>query len=165
MNIRLREIEFDDLPSLNTWRNDPNLVSSLGTGYSFISHEVDLNWYRDYLSNREKAVRLAIEVDGEYVGNVNLTNINYVNRSAEFSILIGIPKFHGKGVGNFASSEIFNHGFKNLGLHRIWLTVLTTISNAIKLYQNLGFQNEGTLRQCILKNGKYHDMNIMSLLS
>jgi UDP-4-amino-4,6-dideoxy-N-acetyl-beta-L-altrosamine N-acetyltransferase len=164
-NVNLRELEFADLGKLNTWRNDPSLISNLGTNFTYISEEIDKRWYEDYLINRHKAVRLAVEVDGVYVGILNLTNINLINRSAEFSIFIGDPGYRGKGVGYIASSKIIAHGQKNLGLQRIWLTVLSSNAPAISMYEKLGFEREGTLRKALYKESAYHDLIMMSLIS
>lgn len=164
-DVKLRELEFVDLEKLNVWRNDPSLISSLGTGFSYISEEIDKRWYENYLVNRHNAVRLAIEVDTVYVGNLNLTNINLINRSAEFSIFIGNPAYRGLGVGYIASAMIIEHGQKNLGLQRIWLTVLSSNAPAISMYEKLGFEFEGTLRKALYKEGTHHDLIMMSLIS
>ena len=165
MNIRLCELELHHIPQLNQWRNDPDLIETLGTGFNYISEEVDKNWYNDYLANRDKSVRLAILADDKYVGNVNLTQINNIHRSAEFSILIGESNFRGKGIGSHSSLEILNHGFKNLGLQRIWLSVLASNEAASNLYKKMGFEEEGVLRKAIFKNGIFHNLKIMSLLN
>ena len=165
MNIKLCELELHHIPQLNQWRNDPELIETLGTGFNYISEEVDRDWYRDYLANRDKSVRLAILAENRYVGNVNLTQINNIHRSAEFSILIGDSNFRGKGIGLHSSLEILNHGFKNLGLQRIWLSVLTSNEAAFNLYKKIGFEEEGILRKAIFKNGNFHNLQIMSLLN
>jgi RimJ/RimL family protein N-acetyltransferase len=165
MIIRLCELELYHIPQLNQWRNDPDLIETLGTGFNYISEEVDKNWYADYLANRDKSVRLAILADNKYVGNVNLTQINNIHRSAEFSILIGDSNFRGKGIGLHSSLKILDHGFKNLGLQRIWLSVLTSNEAAFNLYKKMGFEEEGVLRKAIFKNGNFHNLKIMSLLN
>jgi RimJ/RimL family protein N-acetyltransferase len=165
MKVNLRELEYRDLEILNAWRNDVRLISNLGSGFNFISEETDKRWYENYLANRDKAVRLAIEVDGTYVGNVNLTNISFVNRSAEYSIFIGDPVYRGQGVGFIASSKTIEHGIENLGLQRIWLTVLSTNTPAIKMYEKLGFELEGTLRRALYKEGEFRDLMLMSLIN
>lgn len=164
MKLELRELEYKDLDKLNVWRNDPSLISNLGTGFNFISQEIDKKWYEDYLCNRDKAVRLAIEVDGVYIGNLNLTNISFVNRSAEFSIFIGDSSYRGQGVGYTASLKIIEHGVNNLGLQRIWLTVLSDNLVAINMYEKLGFEFEGKMRKALYKEGKFCDLILMSLL-
>jgi diamine N-acetyltransferase len=164
MQISLRELERTDILQLNEWRNDPEIVNKLGSGFKYISKEIDLNWYEEYLEKRKTNIRLAIEVDNTYVGNVNLTNIDFINRSAEFSIFIGNKDYRGKGIGYKATSELINHGIINLGLNRIWLTVLAENNVAQGLYKKIGFEVEGNLRNAIFKNGKFHNLILMSFI-
>src|ERR1700693_2326753 len=98
--IKLRELDRSDLPRLNGWRNDKEIIELLGNNFLFISGAVDENWLQSSLQDREHNVRLAIIVEetGEYVGNVNLTSIHRVNRSAEYSILIGEKRYWSKGI-------------------------------------------------------------------
>lgn len=164
--IQLRELELADISQLNAWRNDKSLVDSLGNNFRYIAEHIDENWYKDYIKNREKQVRLAILTDESkrYVGNVNLTNIHPINASAEFSILIGDESARGKGVGLLATKMILTHGFKNLNLHRIYLTVLVDNQPALTLYEKVGFKRDGIEREAVFKNGKFQDLVCMSML-
>jgi RimJ/RimL family protein N-acetyltransferase len=164
--IRLRELERADLATLNRWRNDPELLDLLGNNFLFIAGAVDEKWYESYLASREHNVRLAIvlEKGGQYVGNVNLTGIHPVNRSAEFSILIGDKALWGKGVGQEATRLMLAHAFGDRNLHRVHLSVLATNARALRLYEGVGFRTEGTLRQAVFKTGAYHDLVMMSVL-
>lgn len=166
MNIKLRELEKADLEMLNSWRNDPELMSSLGNNFLFISGAVDAAWFENYLQNRDKAIRLSIITtpDNRYIGNVNLTSIHAINRSAEFSILIGSPQDRGKGIGREATHYMLRHAFEDRGLHRIYLSVLQENTAALKLYEKIGFKKEGVKRQDIFKNGQFHDVVIMAML-
>ena len=167
MNIQLRELSRQDIPMLNIWRNDPSVIEHLGSNFLYIANEIDVKWYENYLNNRQNAVRLAIvdtEADSAFVGTVQLTCIHPINRSAEFSIMIGNKDYWSKGVGFIAASEIIKHGFNDLNLHRIYLTVLTENTRAIYLYTKLGFQDEGILRGCIFKNGQFKDMLAMAIV-
>lgn len=49
-------------------------------------------------------------------------------------------------------------------LHRLELTVQTTNSRAIALYEGAGFEREGTKRHSLKTNGKYVDEFLMSKL-
>lgn len=164
--IKLRELERADLPALNRWRNDPELLDLLGNNFLFIAGAVDEKWYESYLASREHNVRLAITLadSGDYVGNVNLTAIHPVNRSAEFSILIGEKSLWGKGVGQEATRLMLAHAFADRNLHRVYLHVLATNARAVRLYERVGFRTEGTLREAIFKSGAYHDLVMMSVL-
>lgn len=163
---RLSELSREHLGQINTWRNDPEVVDLLGNNFLFITEEVDNAWYDNYLNNRRTQVRLAIVAldTGNHIGNVQLTDIHPINRSAEFSILIGDRRYWNKGAGTYAMQEMLRHGFLDLNLNRIVLTVLPHNAPAIALYQKCGFVHEGCDRQAIYKGGTYHDLLRMALL-
>jgi RimJ/RimL family protein N-acetyltransferase len=166
MNFYLREISEADLFLINQWRNDKELIDLLGNNFLFIAEEVDHAWYENYLKNRAYNVRLMI-LESEKslpVGTVQLTNIHLINRSAEFSIMIGNKSFWSKGAGIFSTISILKHGFENLNLNRIYLTVLEYNERAIKMYEKTGFRKEGISREAIYKNGKFHNLVHMAIL-
>lgn len=164
-SIKLRELEKSDLDLLNGWRNDPEIMAALGNNFLFISSAVDEAWFEQYLQNRDKAIRLSIITkDGRYIGNVNLTSLHPINRSAEFSIVIGPKDERRKGYGIEVTKQMLHHAFNDRGLNRVYLTVLKENKSAIKLYQKIGFKEEGIKRQDIFKNGQFHDVVMMALL-
>jgi len=164
--IHLRELSRHDLPILNRWRNDPDLIRMLGSNFLFIAPEIDERWFDQYCGQRDRAVRLAIVTpDGdEFIGCVNLTNIHPINRSAEFSIMIGTEQHRGKGIGELATKQMLRHGFDDLNLARIYLYAVSYNTRAIELYRRIGFQMEGTLRAALFKNGRFEDEVLMSML-
>ena len=164
--IRLREIERTDLPQINAWRNDKEVVDFLGSSFLFIAEAVDEQWYGNYLSSRDRNIRLAIisNADDAHIGNVQLTSIHPVNRSAEFSIFIGDKRCWSQGYGREAMRKMLQHGFGDLNLNRIHLTVLASNERAIRLYESAGFKVEGRLAQAVFKNGSYHDLIAMAAL-
>jgi len=164
--IKLRELDRSDLTRLNGWRNDREIMELLGNNFLFISETVDENWFQSYLRDRERNVRLSIiaEETGDYVGNVNLTSIHRVNRSAEYSILIGEKRYWSKGIGSQATRLMLDHAFKDLNLNRIYLTVIRENVRALRLYRRLKFVEEGCQRQAIFKDGSYRDLIAMSIL-
>jgi diamine N-acetyltransferase len=166
MEFSLREISESDLLFINKWRNDSELVDLLGNNFLYIAQEVDKAWYDQYLNTRISNIRLMILEKKDYlpIGTVQLTNIHNINRSAEFSIMIGNKNYWSKGAGYFATIHIIEHGFLNLNLNRIYLTVLETNQRALALYEKIGFKKEGTMRQAIFKNGSFQNLVQMSIL-
>jgi diamine N-acetyltransferase len=164
--MQLREIDIQDLERINAWRNDPEIIDLLGNNFLYIAESVDRNWYQQYLLSRDKNIRLAIipEDMSSAVGIVNLTGIHSVNRSAEFSIMIGNKEYWNQGLGKQATVQMLQHGFLNLNLHRIYLYVLTRNARAVSMYEKTGFSKEGLLREAVYKNGKFEDMILMSIL-
>lgn len=165
--FRLRELNRSDIEEINKWRNNSELIDFLGAPFRYINLDVDNDWYDSYMKNRNTTVRCAIvseENENKILGLVSLTNINYLNQSAIFHIMIGNEEYQGKGIGTFATKEILNHAFNNLNINRVELLVLKENTRAINLYKKVGFIQEGIKRQCIFKNGKFVDVVIMSLL-
>jgi RimJ/RimL family protein N-acetyltransferase len=166
MLVKLRELERTDLPALNSWRNDAEVVEHLGANFLYIAPEIDARWYDGYVAARDRTVRLAIldpDLD-RMVGCVYLTDINRINRSAEFSILIGDKAYWSKGFGTAATKAMLAHAFDDLNLHRIYLSVLAENLRAIRLYEKVGFRVEGRQRDAVFKKGRYWDVMQMAVL-
>jgi UDP-4-amino-4,6-dideoxy-N-acetyl-beta-L-altrosamine N-acetyltransferase len=164
---KLRELRKEDILKINKWRNDSKLINYLVAPFRYINLDVDYRWYDNYMQNQNTTIRCAIvEATDEdnILGLVSLTNINFINRSAEVHIMIGDTKNRGKGIGYFAVIEILNHAFNNMNLNRIELGVLESNTRALKLYEKVGFNHEGVKVQSIYKNGKFVDMIMMAIL-
>jgi UDP-4-amino-4,6-dideoxy-N-acetyl-beta-L-altrosamine N-acetyltransferase len=167
MSYMLRELSRNDLPEVTKWRNDPSLIQWLGSAFRYIDSEVDSQWFEKYLAGRANNVRLAIceEKSKKIVGAVYLLGIDWLNRSCEFSILIGSDASRGKGIGEFATRGALRHAFADLNLRRINLTVLASNERALRLYTKVGFVQEGRARQAVYKNGTYIDLVQMAILT
>lgn len=162
--IQVREIIEEDVPVINQWRNDPEVMQYLTNQFRYIGLQADRNWFAYYQQHRNEAVRLAILDEGSLVGTVQLTQIDRMNQQAEYSIMIGEKNHQSKGLGRQATRAILNHAFLDLNLHRIYLTVLPENERAIRLYESIGFQREGIYRKSLFKNGQFVDVLGMSLL-
>ncbi|ATH06702.1 hypothetical protein BIY24_01730 [Halobacteriovorax marinus] len=168
MNVSLREISRKDIPSINNWRINEELVGHLGAPFRYIDQEIDEKWYDAYLQNRGTEVRLAIEVvEGDikyYIGNAYLTSIDQINRSSIFSIFIGDKNFWGRGIGSEVTHKVLSHAFDDLNLHRVCLYVLGSNLRARSMYEKIGFKLEGTMRKAVFKGGFYSDLHFMGIL-
>ena len=163
----LRELNAGDIAEVNRWRNDPAVIALLGAPFRYVGLEIDRAWFEQYMSNRSTAVRLAV-CDGatqNIVGAAYLTGIDWVARSGEFSIWIGVAAHRGKGAGRTASRALLRHAVVDLNLHRLHLTVLVDNLAAQSLYRKLGFVEEGRLRGAAFKNGHFADLIQMAMLS
>jgi RimJ/RimL family protein N-acetyltransferase len=164
--ITLREISRDDIPVINQWRRDPVVSDGVGAPHRFISLDVDLKWYEDYLAHRGSEVRCAVCLadSGELVGMVSLTRIDYVHRHAEFNAMVGEKTSQNRGVGTAATRAMLRHGFFDLNLHRIYVAILRSNIGSIRMCEKAGFRAEGTIREGAYKNGNYHDLLLMGVL-
>lgn len=163
----LRELEREDVPEVNGWRRERDLVSFLGAPYRYIGPEVDGDWFDAYLSHRATTVRCAV-VDskdpGAILGLVTLANIDWVHRSTELHVMVGRREDRGRGIGTFAVREMLSHAFLDLGLHRVELDALADNSRAIHVYERAGFVREGVRREAVFKGGRWIDLVHMAIL-
>lgn len=138
MEVKIRPLEPEDALTSVKWRNDPEVFKYTGSVYTHtITLENEIEWVNRVIGNVDE-YRCAIIADGKYVGNIYLTGIH--DEEAEYHIFIGDKSFWGKGVAKIASQLIIKHGFENLHLTRINLSVRPQNTAAHRLYQNLGFR-------------------------
>jgi RimJ/RimL family protein N-acetyltransferase len=60
---------------------------------------------------------------------------------------------------------LLDYAFYELNLHRISLKVYSMNEKAIHLYKKLGFKEEGVSREVLFREGKWHDLIHMGVLS
>ena len=119
------------------WRNDPEVFKFTGNTYDHeITIESELKWIRKVIANPND-YRCAILVDGVYVGNIYLTDID--KETAEYHIFIGNKDYWGKGVAKQASCLLLDYAFNKLNLESVHLSVRKENNAAVKLYEKLGF--------------------------
>ena len=164
--ITLREISQDDIPTINRWRRDPVVSDGVGAPHRYIGVDVDLKWYEEYLSRRGSEVRCAVCIaeTGQLVGMVSLTRIDYVHRNAEYNAMVGERASQNRGIGTEATRAMVRHGFFDLNLHRIYVSILRENVSSIRMCEKAGFREEGTIREGAYKNGRYHDLVLMGVL-
>jgi RimJ/RimL family protein N-acetyltransferase len=165
--VLLRPLESSDIDGpYSEWINDQR--ADMFTEHAQFPHPREsLESYRTNRSGSEECIWLAI-VDrqtGLHVGNIELTQIDWVHRKAVYAIVIGDVSVHGKGLGYEASLLLLRHAFGKLNLNRVELGVHEDNLPARRLYKKLGFVEEGRHRSAFLRQGRYSDIVIMGLLA
>ena len=90
------------------------------------------------------------------VGLVELVEIDYVHRRAEFQIIIA-PAHQGLGYAAKAVLLVMDYAFTVLNLYKLYLVVDTENKKAIHVYKKLGFEVEGELKHEFFSNGEYRN--------
>jgi len=117
----------------------------------------------DYIQNatstdQELILAIVLKEGGLHIGNIALQRINWIYRSAEFTILLGDKSQWGKGYGLEAGRLLIKHGFSALNLNRIECATFETNVAMKKLALALGMGEEGVRRQAAYKDGQYLDI-------
>ncbi|MET3684383.1 diamine N-acetyltransferase [Alkalibacillus flavidus] len=97
------------------------------------------------------------------VGFLGLFDIDWRHRHAEFAIMID-PAFQGNGYATCATELMVDYGFYQLNLHKLFLFVAKSNDKAVYIYEKVGFEREGVLKQHFFINGQYCDAIMMAML-
>jgi RimJ/RimL family protein N-acetyltransferase len=163
--VRLRAMEPEDAGNLRAWVNDPEVTEWTSARYPYSLGD-EARWLEGLEANAfVPGVYLSIEAkDGRHIGLCELRNTRPENRKAELAITIGEKDYWNRGYGTDAVRTIVRFAFETMNLHRVWLTTLVYNTRAIACYKTCGFQEEGRLREEVLKHGRRHDYVIMGIL-
>ena len=139
-------------------------------GISFVHEEVPLPPIKPIVEEHGQSVEPKVDapafsietLDGEYVGHIHF---NYINeRHGTFSIgMIVSRNQRGKGYGEAAVRLLLDYAFNERRLHKFNAYCLETNKASIGLMRKLGCKQEGTVRDVVFMDGKYHDQFLFGL--
>lgn len=136
-NVLIRPLAKEDAFTSYQWRNDPEIWTFTGSRPNIeITKEIETDWIQKVLAD-DSSKRFAILCDNQYIGNVQLTNIN--DSTAEFHIFIGDKNFWGKGISQLATYQILYYAKEVLKLSEIYLSVKPENISAIESYKRNNF--------------------------
>ncbi|WP_370943013.1 GNAT family N-acetyltransferase [Amycolatopsis sp. cg5] len=163
---RLRALEPTDAESLTRWLDDPVVSQWMVNDYPMSRAQV-LKRCEDRPRNTYDNLALCIESleDKRAIGVLDLTGAEPESGWAELTIYIGEPDFRSGGYGTDALRVACRYGFDQMRLHGIWLVVVPHNAGARRAYEKVGFVEEGRQRQRFYRDGKWHDLVMMSLIA
>ena len=164
--IILRPLKIEDLEKTHEWRNNLELIK-LTQGIRFPkTMEMDRDWF-NYALNDKSNRNIYFGIDeietGDFIGIIQLNNLDYISGTANWGFMIGETKNQGKGTGTEFSILILNYAFNYLNLRKITSFIVDNNVISTKLFQKLGFKEEGILRKHHFVDGEYKNVLIMSL--
>ena len=118
-------------------------------------------YFEEYVGalNREDRVVWALcHVKDGHIGNASLQQISFLNRTAEFAILLGDKRHWGRGVGRLVGQALLRHGFMKLDLERIHCATAASNAGMQKLALALGMTLEGRRRRHLFLEGARVDV-------
>lgn len=153
-DLKLRPLEREDLKFVHRLNNDAKIMSYwFEEPYEAFAELQEL--YDKHIHDQSER-RFILELDGQMVGLVELMEIDYIHRRAEFQIIID-PKFQGHGYAVSATKLAMKYAFHVLNLHKLYLVVDKVNEKAIHVYEKVGFIREGELIDEFFVDGTYHD--------
>jgi RimJ/RimL family protein N-acetyltransferase len=96
------------------------------------------------------------------VGYCCLSYIDWRLGAGEFGIFVD-TSVRGCGLGKEALTLMLDYGFKEANLHKVWGEVWDN-NKAINVFREIGFKDDGLLRDAYFHNGKYGNSYVVSIL-
>ncbi len=137
MKITIRPLCIEDALTSYKWRNNPNIWKyTVNKPNKLITPEIETEWIKKVLNNKEER-RFAIVVDGQYIGNTYLTNIE--KGGAIIHLFIGEEDFWGKGVATETFKQILSFAKNELKLKKIYGNPSIKNAPILKILKKIGF--------------------------
>jgi len=165
--VTLRPLAESDVEDILRWVNNPEVVGNIAafSGDPF-THEQELDYVRQMIhSPTDRVFSVLSSADGRYLGQVGLHQIHSRSRVGRLACIIGSRAEMGQGHGTAAIAQLVDVAFGPEQLHKVWLMIFETNKRARRVYERLGFQLEGTLREEYRHGERWHDMLRMGLLA
>lgn len=99
------------------------------------------------LKGGKNEIHLAVvclkEQKEEFIGVLSLKNINWIDRNAEFAIVLVNKKYIGSGVAKPTTVKLLEYAFKALNMKNVYLSVLKSNERAKRFYEKNRIRKRG----------------------
>lgn len=166
--VYFRAFEEEDADLIYQWMNDDDLKKmSIGLNRKMCKAEA-LDWVKARMHHNNYQVFWAIcaRDSNKMIGYACLTDIHYINSSANFSgIVIGDRDYQDGLAWIETYLFIYEYVFERLNLHRLYGTAINEHKSTLLIRSVMFSRTEGIMRDAAFKNGRYYDVSISSQLS
>ncbi len=149
-----------DLEKVLAWRNHPDVRR-----YMYTQHEISLDehtrWFERASQDSSRHL-LIFENETTPLGFINIHQMA-AGGIADWGFYAApeAPKGTGRQLGQAA----LQYAFLTAGLHKLCAQALSYNERSIRFHANLGFKQEGTLRDQYFDGQNYHDVVCFGLLA
>jgi len=160
--VNLVLLTEDDASTLTRWVNDAEVNKYLNVGRIPLTEEAEVSFVENaYKSNDRMVLGIWHKADNKLIGNTGFHNIDQLDQTASFGIMIGETAYWNQGVGTEALKLMLNYAFTVRNLRNVTLSVLGENPRAIRCYEKNGFASVGIYKQHRFKAGKWQDEHLM----
>lgn len=160
-DILIRPLEPEDAADIYAIMIHPK-TAALATQLSSMEFAEVEKWMQKEDGNLHRLVAVQ---DGRILGRIQLTHLANprMRHSSSLDLLVH-PDYWHMGIGSALVAAALNIADNWLDLARIQLEVLTENKDAIDLYKQFGFTEEGVRKKVIFGNGRFQDDVAMARL-
>lgn len=164
--VYLRNLEESDLENLQRWLTDSKVTELLFQGERPLNLQLMKEEFNKKIKeNNEIVFAIIMKNNNLHIGWAGIYEINWVSRNGELRFFIGERKYWEKGLATESVSLLIDYAFNKLNLHRVYGGANKENHGSIKVFQKLGFIQEGISKEGHFRNGRYYDLIRFGLLN
>lgn len=165
--VYFRAFEEEDAELIYQWMNDDEL-KKLSTGLNRrMCRDEASEWVKARIRHNPYQVFWAIcaKDSNKMIGYAYLTNIHYINSSADFGgVMIGDKNYQDGMAWIETYVFVYEYAFERLNLNRLYGSAIDEHKTTLAMRKAMFNTTEGVMRQATFKNGKYYDVSMSSIL-
>lgn len=164
IKFALRPFRESDAESIAKYANNPKIAANLTDAFPNPYGLDDAKKFLTMAIQNEPYTIFAIEINGEACGSIGIFVQSDIHRkSAECGYWLAEP-YWGKGIIPEAIKQIVDYGFRTFDIVRIYARPFSFNKESQRVLEKAGFTLEATLKKACIKNGKFCDEMIYSIL-
>lgn len=134
--IKLERLTEDKLELVRSWRNSPE-VSRYMFSQDYISADQQRRWFKKI--NNDNNLYFLINYKNEYIGLIDMNDIDYENKIGENGFYIVNEEYRNKGIiAYLVFFCLFDYWFNEMGMNCVISRVLHTNPRAARLVSFIG---------------------------
>lgn len=168
--IRVRKLNYSDIPIITRWWNDGILMKDMGfiNGMGVTESSL-LSRFNKQLNDKDTILesRMYIITDiktGKEIGELQYGELDLKDKKCRIAIKISEISYQGKGLGEEALSLFIDYLVSEFGLNKIEIDTIHDNIRAYRLYKKLGFKEVERIKDYWTDDqGIKHDIIFMEL--
>ncbi|MEG0091345.1 MAG: GNAT family protein, partial [Oscillospiraceae bacterium] len=145
-----------DIDGILEWMQDDSINRFFRFDGNSQTHSTVSGFIQDSFDDTKRHYAVVNDSD-EYLGTVSLKKIDCENMNCEYAVSFRRCA-HGSGAAEFATRAVLELALSQWGMEKVYLNVLASNERAIRFYEKLGAQYEGTAKRQIKINGQFSDL-------
>lgn len=161
MKVELRRLTENELELLMNWRMSDEVNRYMTTSPK-LTIEGQYKWF-EKLKNDKTQIRWVIYIDDIPVGSMYLVDIDYSNKRCESGWFVAEKEYRSLKLAMALQQNMFDYIFYTMGLNRNYGYIIDDNKMLLRLMKLCGDEEEGLLRQHVLKDEIFHDVYVVGI--
>lgn len=165
--VGLGAVEKDHLERLRDWRNNTDFRKHFREHRELSKTDQEI-WFENIVRKDPTTRMFSIKriEDDELLGACGFVYINWIHRHADLSLYIGWKDSYidEEGYAEESCRLLLDYGFGELCFHKVWTEIYEFDKKKKKLYDSVGFSQDGLLRDNYWFEGRWWNSRMLSIL-